>query len=194
MGSERLLNKNFRDFYGEPLYLRALKQALILPFVSKIVLTSDAPEHTLDIPSGIIFNARPSHLSQRDTSSSDVAGYIWEKHGSGNDGLLWLQPTSPLRTANNISHAFKKWNGTGSLVSCCKGDGLHERFDQGGYLNTVGIGEKVSLNGAIFLTDPSTLNHSDWSEGAQAFYMDESESVDIDTQSDWDKAIELFEA
>ncbi|NQY10969.1 MAG: hypothetical protein HRT71_15850 [Flavobacteriales bacterium] len=193
-GSQRLPNKNFINFHGLPLYARAINQALALPFVSKVVLTTDAESDSLEIPSQVILDARPPHLAKNETLSNAVAIDVWEKHGNNCDGMIWLQPTSPLRTIQHFTDAFEQWDKTGSLVGCTAGNGNHERNVLNGILNKSGSGETVNLNGAIFFTDPDTLYKEDWSDGAQAFYMEKTASVDIDTQDDWDLALELFEA
>jgi len=192
-GSRRLPNKNFDKFLGKPLYLRALSQALSLPSVSKVLFSTDACVGELVIPEGVVIDPRPEHLTQHDSSSQELACYLWRKYATTHTGLLWLQPTSPLRSRKHIMEAIKLWSGEGSVASCCVGSGGHTRVLYEGMLSEQGEGNKVNLNGAIYILDPMRVLRHDWVIGAKAYIMPENKSVDIDTAADWSRACELME-
>ena len=109
-GSKRIKNKNFKPFLNDPFYILALKQALSLFFVSKVVLSTDAQIDKSQIISGVTLDNRPSNLAQDDSSSGDLACYLWKKYSDNCDGIIWLQPTSPLRRIEIINEAYKVWD------------------------------------------------------------------------------------
>jgi CMP-N,N'-diacetyllegionaminic acid synthase len=100
------------------------------------------------------------------------------------DAYMILQPTSPLRTVNDINKAielFQKSN-TSSLYS--------------GYRMGVKTKNKVydkhtsekhfQRNGAIFITKRELIEQGKlWDENVMEFEMPFSRSIDIDTMDDW---------
>jgi CMP-N-acetylneuraminic acid synthetase len=193
-GSKRLPDKNFKEFLGRPLYLRALDQALALDDVSSVIFSSDIDAEKLELPEAVIHDQRPAELSGDEASSQALARYLYDKYGKGESGILWLQPCTPLRRLRHIQEARAKWAGRGLLVSCAPAAGKHLRFlDNDGLLQNKGPGLQVSLNGAIFFVESGQLIKDDWVTGAQGFLMQSDESVDIDLQEDWDRALKLME-
>lgn len=151
-----------------------METALELPFVGRVVLSTDYPKDGLDMPHRVTYDYRPSRLAQDNTSSQELACYLWDKFGEGMDGLLWLQPTSPFRTVEDVKKAFDFWKGEGRVVS----GGMNDKHDV------------TSLpNGAIYIIPPDEIELKDWTKDAKILFMPEKRSLDIDTPEDWNKAI-----
>lgn len=196
-GSRRLPGKNFTPFSGLSLTVRAARQALALPFVSRVVVSSDAPPPP-DLPPGVQFHVRPLELAQDHTSSQALARHLWARYGHGRRGLLWLQPTSPLRTHEDILAAHALWAGKTRVVSASPGAGKVERHVRRGFFLAPDVTPEpgdtlVHLNGAVYILDPPSVGLEDWVSGARVHLMPPERSVDIDTQEDWDEAIRLVE-
>ncbi|MGE4159667.1 MAG: hypothetical protein AB7F75_11300 [Planctomycetota bacterium] len=194
-GSKRLPGKNFRPFLGASLVARAALQALALNFVSRVVVSSDTREG-VDIPPQAEFIMRSAELARDDTSSQELARHLWGVCGKGRRGLLWLQPTSPLRSLQDLQAAHTLWGGEGRVVSATPGAGRHARLVRAGKFLETGVPRcdgdlEVNLNGAIYILDPESLQAEDWVGGARAYLMPPERSVDIDTQEDWDEAIRM---
>ena len=107
--SRRLPNKNFRDFAGRPLYLWSVLQAVSCPVISDVVVSTDRTGIKGEIQSaGAIYIQRPPMLAQHDTPTADaVLHAVWEynrKTKKTPEVIVLLQPTSPIRSADFISH------------------------------------------------------------------------------------------
>lgn len=197
-GSKRLPGKNFKSFNGVSLVTRAAVQALVLKersLVSRVVISSDS-EHPCDVPAGAEFRLRIAELARDETTSQELARHLWGAYGQGCRGLLWLQPTSPLRSLQDLQAAYALWGGSGRVVSACPGPGRHQRVVREGRFLESAVpiregDELVNLNGAIYILDPVSLSCEDWVGGARVCLMPPERSVDIDTQEDWDEAIRM---
>lgn len=106
-GSKGLPRKNIRDLAGKPLISWTIKAGHESEYLDRLILSSDdeeimaiAEEYGCEVPF-----QRPSELAEDDTPSVDALlhalGQV-EPH----DYVVQLQPTSPLRTADDIDAAI----------------------------------------------------------------------------------------
>jgi len=102
-GSKGIPGKNFKDFCGIPLWQWTYSAAVESGVFDQIILSTDEKSyfHIIDI-----LDERPDHLCDDKASLDDVLVYYAQKHP---DIDVWclLQPTSPLRTAEDITGAFE---------------------------------------------------------------------------------------
>lgn len=103
-GSKRMPGKNVAPFAGRPLIQWTAAAAAASRFVDRVVVSSDCPEA---ISAAVAAGAeapfvRPSALAQDDTGSADVVAHALEAMDRPFDIVVLLQPTSPLRTAEDI--------------------------------------------------------------------------------------------
>ncbi len=102
-GSRGLPGKNLRLLAGRPLYRHAVDQALALGV--RCILTTDAAElHPVTLP-GLTVLPRPADLARDDTPMDPVIAHALESH-PGPARVVLLQPTSPLRTLDDIRAAI----------------------------------------------------------------------------------------
>lgn len=103
-----LPNKNLKYLDGKPLWKRAMLQALRT--CDNTILSSDIKSiSTQDLSKGHIFDFRPPELANDDSLMSDVILYLINKYSLEDNHLVLLQPTSPLRSDENIKNAIKKY-------------------------------------------------------------------------------------
>jgi len=210
--SQRLPNKNMTPLAGHPLVwwtIRAAKQSKI---ISRIVLTSD-DENILAFAQeeGVDTIKRPKKLCQPATSSESVIHHtlmhMQKKEGYNPEIFVLLQPTSPLRTGQDIDKALKYFfkRQCTALVSGYpfKKDPKKEfMIDDNEYLNfymeAPFLNNKVPRffkpNGAIYINNTSIFmeNKSIMTNQTIPFFMKKEKSIDIDYLEDLVKAEKIL--
>ena len=113
-GSKRLKNKNLRQIYkNKNLINSTILFSKKLKFLKKTILSSD-DQRIIRVckKEGILSpGLRPKSLSGDKTKSEVVAKYAvkwYEKKFGKVDGILLLQPTTPLKNAKMIDDGIKK--------------------------------------------------------------------------------------
>lgn len=107
-GSKGLPRKNVLDLCGKPMIAWTIEAALDSRHLDRVVLSSDDPEimqtaaaHGCDVP-----YRRPHRLATDNATTIDVALHAADLL-PGYDVLVILQPTSPLRTAEDIDGTLR---------------------------------------------------------------------------------------
>lgn len=150
-GSKRLPGKNFRLFRGKPLYLWSVEQAGASKYIDRTILSTD--------------DKRPPDLSSDTAKSEDVMRHHMAEYPS--DWVVLLQPTSPLRTTEDI-------------------DACIERAQLGHGCISTYMGK---TNGAVYVATSEWLSEHDFSHlGLLKYEMPEERSADIDTEEDFLRA------
>lgn len=112
-GSKGVPRKNLAEVGGLSLVARAARVALSLPWLDRAVLTTDDPEiaeegrrHGLEVPF-----MRPAELAGDRAAAAPAWRHAWlasEAHfGVRYDCSVWLQPTSPFRTAEDVERTLR---------------------------------------------------------------------------------------
>lgn len=217
-GSKRVPNKNIRIMSGKPLLAWTIEAALECESQLHSLILSTDDEKIAAI--GRKYGAsvpflRPQHLAQ-DTSTSlavlqHATAFIEARDGIRMDWIMTLQPTSPLRTAEDIrtSIASADQRHCDSVVAVTE-MAVHpiyaKSIDEHGYLKSLVLDEPEGLrrqdvssyayqrNGAIYLTHRDILmNGSIFGARIRAYIMPAERSVDIDTELDFQFAQFLLE-
>jgi N-acylneuraminate cytidylyltransferase len=112
MGSKRLKNKNIKEFFGKPIFLYTLEHASTCGIFDEIFVSTESElvakmcaDHGYDIPF-----MRPAELAQDTTKLVEVCAHALKEYEKRNQTfknfcLLWA--TAPMRTAEDIVHAYK---------------------------------------------------------------------------------------
>ncbi len=207
-GSKGIPHKNIRPLAGKPLIAWTIQAAEQSRMLSRTIVSTDDPE-IADVArqwGAEVPFMRPPELSQDDSPHRGVVLHALEwlesETASPPDYLMLLQPTSPLRTAEDIDGAIAlaKEKDADSVISVCptphhpylskaiSPDGhlldFIERPD--GYLPRQTLPPAYALNGAIYMVRRSVLlERDDWyTERTFAYVMPPERSFDIDTP--WD--------
>ncbi len=111
-GSKRVPQKNFRPFAGTTLTDLAIQQALQSTLLDEIVVNSDANE-VLNIAAkyeGLTILRRPDELATDESPAIDYMLHtleFFEAQNSFFDLVVIIQPSSPLRTGNDIDATIR---------------------------------------------------------------------------------------
>ena len=205
-GSKGLKDKNIKLLGGKPLLAYTIQAALDSEVFDEVMVSTDseryaeiAREYGANVP------FLRSEATAGDTASSwdtvkEVLGK-YQESGRWFDSVCLLQPTSPLRTSEDIKEAntlFEKasvavisvcevehsplWCNTlpddGSLEDFIKKENNKQRQSSGKYYR---------LNGAIYFVRTDAL-HEDcflYREGSYAYVMAQEKSIDIDSELDF---------
>ena len=166
-GSKRFPGKNRAYFRGKPLFewtvIEALKAKL-----DQLTLTTDDPEileMALHIK-GLNVIPRPAHLATDEATSEDILRWCLHVFDFSNfSHVVLLQPTSPLRLAQDIDDCIAISIGSGlPVVSYCEG----------------------KKNGAVYVAPSDWLQDHDFTAPHVAYLMPKERSLDIDYPKDID--------
>ena len=134
-GSKGLAKKNIIDFLGKPLLVWSIEAARKSKYVDKLIVSTDSTDIAIvgEKNGAEIPFIRPSYLSEDNSTSIDVIyhaiEFMREKLGENFDFVVLLEPTSPLRTSEDLDLAFEKLVGSPnarSLVSVGESDSQHK--------------------------------------------------------------------
>ena len=200
----RIRNKNMQKIGRWQMIYYSIKQALASQHVDRVIVNTDSAaiarfsrKHGAMIP--FLRNAR---LAQSQTTSSEVVLDTIKRYEAQRityDIIVWLQPTSPLRTAEDIDLALEllvreKADSVVSVRAPAENTGFFKRVQSNGIVvesspfrplrpSASGI---YKLNGAIFIARWNEMKKQKTLIGKNciAFPMPEERSVDIDTPFD----------
>lgn len=208
-GSRGLKNKNILPLAGKPLMAYSIEAAVESGMFDVVFVSTDSEEYA-DIArqyGAEVPLLRPAEISgdlATSWSAVDHALEYYTAQGCEVDCLMLLQPTSPLRTAQDIINAFelKKAKNANAVVSVCKPDhspqwtlplpedmnmrAYHENFSN--MVARQSLKQSYyRLNGAIYLTDTVHYLQSEdiYQSGCYAYEMPAERSFDVDTIIDF---------
>ena len=110
-GSKGIPRKNIKELNGKPLIAYTIESAKDSNYLTRCIVSTDDEEllkstkqHSADVPF-----IRPAELAQDKSTSMEVVQHAlkWLKENNGEeyDYLMILQPTSPLRTSEDIDES-----------------------------------------------------------------------------------------
>lgn len=217
-GSKGIPGKNIAPCAGKPLIAWTCEAALASRWLDRVVVSTDceqiaavARQFGVEVPF-----LRPAHLAADDTPSLPVMEHAldWAEAAQEKvEGIVLLQPTSPLRRADHIDGAIELFRRAGgeTVVSVVEvphrfhprsvlrihDDRLHPYLADG---DTVTRRQELSpvfaRNGpAVLIVLPRTLRSGRlYGDGAVPYSMKAEESVDIDSPLDMQFAEFLLQA
>jgi CMP-N,N'-diacetyllegionaminic acid synthase len=207
-GSKGVPRKNLRTVGGKPLVVYTIEAAIGSVFIDRVYVSSD-DEDILKIAR--LMNVEPLKRSEDaacDTSLANMVVYDFIKQLPRSEVvddpvIIYLQPTSPLRTSSNIDSAFCEMD-INNVFQCVSVMELKKTpykafiLSNEGLLKSLFDEELTSSNrqtlptayypnGAmyIFLLSEFIKNGNFPSNGSLPFIMTEYESIDIDTEDDF---------
>lgn len=206
-GSKRLPQKNIKLLNGLPLIAHTFEAIKNSKYISATIATSDCPE-VLKISTQYAKTHpvnRPQELTTDTASTVDVVLHAvdYAKQLGTFDIVCLLQPTSPLRTTQDIDNAIalyieKQAKGVVSMTKCEHSPLWATPLDTPNNFKSFIKGltnarsqdlkEFYQLNGAIYLMDHSTLIDTKkifLEDDYYPFIMTPENSVDIDTLLDF---------
>lgn len=207
-GSKGIPRKNIKPLAGTPLIHYSIAVARALADDNHIIVTTDdeeiaqvARETGLPVP-----YMRPAHLAT-DTAGSrevilDAMDYA-DAMGIEYDNVVLLQPTSPLRTAEDVENALKLYSSQVDMVvsvveananpyyNCFETDAttgyLHVSKGDGNITRRQDAPRVWEYNGAVYVINPQSLRAMTMGEFTRKVpcEMPRERSIDLDTPMDW---------
>lgn len=206
-GSKGLKDKNIKDLCGKPLMAYSIEAACRSSQFDEVMVSTDSEEYAevarkygADVP------FLRSEMTASDTASSwDMVEEVlqgYERMGREFDTFCLLQPTSPMRTIEDILAAYKLYQSkcAGAVVSLCELEhplswcgALGEDGSLNGFIRREqGKQRQVQkkyyrLNGAIYIVSVLEFRKDPflYRENTYAYIMPRDRSVDIDTEFDF---------
>ena len=205
-GSKGIPRKNIRLLAGTPLIAYSIEAALKSKYIEKVVVSTEDEEIAeISRRYGAEVIERPKELARDDSPSMDVVFHVLDDLKLKNynpDIVVLLQPTSPLRRAEDVDNAIKLFlnSDCGSVVSVCEME--HPPYwsfvIEEGYLKSLfderylrmrrqDLAKAYIPNGAIFISRVQTLyKYKEFYCNYNIPYiMPIERSVDIDNELDF---------
>lgn len=214
-GSKGIAKKNLAQLLGKPLIEYAISAALGAELVDEVWVSSDDEEIlSISINLGVNVHKRPMEYATDEASPTSVVEnfieYISAVTPLKNFVLVYLQPTSPLRTSSHIDACLQLLDASEadsvlSVTVLDKSPYKSFKLNEKGQLNSL-FDEHLTNsrrqdlptcyypNGAIYVfRNKKFMEHKGFpSNGGLPYVMHTSESLDIDNIKDLIKAEKLL--
>lgn len=206
-GSKGIPGKNIRPLGGKPLLLYTVDLARELFPDSHIILSTDSEEialtaRTAGLP---VPYMRPPELATDSVPTRDALLHVmdWaDARGIPYDKVCLLQPTSPLRTADDITRCLSLYTSDIDMVTTVKPAATNPYYncyetDADGFLHiSKGDGCIVrrqeapkawEFSGSVYVINPASLRACEMGRMKRRVPVEvpSERSVDLDTPLDW---------
>ena len=205
-GSKGLPGKNIKELNGDPLIAYTIKAAISCEEISRIIVSTDCSEIArvaISYGAEVPF-LRPKELSTDESIAIDAYIYtlkrLEETESISFSDVIILQPTSPLRSTDNIKEAIRLYwsKSCKSLISMVESNHpprwlldldknmkiLSTRLNS--FKNRQEEPKKFIPNGAIFIVKKDLLMERKlYAIDSYAYVMSRRNSIDIDDMVDF---------
>lgn len=165
-GSKRCPRKNLKPFRGTPLICWALEEGKKSKYIDILVVSTEDQDikSLTELWGGKVID-RPTALAADDSSSEDVIRHALTVFAL--DWVVLLQPTSPLRTVEDID---------GCIERAQMGDGCYT-FNK----------STDRMNGAVYVCKAEWIGKHvfGWKPALMRYPMDAEKSLDINEEEDF---------
>ena len=206
-GSKRLPNKNILNLNGKPLIAYSIEAALQSKYINNVVVSSDSND-ILNIAKSFKAQTikRPDYLATDTAKSFDAIKHTIENMPQY-DYIVLLQPTSPLRDANNIDQAINllEQKNADAIISVSAmehsplwANTLDDNLSMKNFLKDEVLNKRSQdletyyrLNGAIYIAKTDKLLEEETfflKDNIFAYIMSRENSIDIDEDIDFQLA------
>ncbi len=206
-GSKGLKDKNIKLLNGKPLLAYTIEAALKSKCFDTVMVSTDSKKYAkiaMEYGAEVPF-LRSQETSKDSASPWEVVKEVLENYralGKEYDTFTLLQPTSPLRTAQDIRNAYKelKEKNANAVVSMCELEcsmhlvnTLPKSLSMKGFISDEQYNKRrqeiqpyYRFNGAIYISKVKTfMKHMNiYNDKCYAYIRDRSRSYDIDDKND----------
>ncbi|MBX3625485.1 MAG: acylneuraminate cytidylyltransferase family protein [Rhizobacter sp.] len=206
-GSVGVPRKNIRPLLGKPLIAHTIEQALGLPQIDAVYVSTDdaeiaevARQHGARVPF-----LRPAELATSTAPKIPVIEHLchWVESNDGTfDRLVDLDPTSPLRTLDDITTCLSLLDDeTDAVITAFESEknpyfnmverkpdgsiGLVKSDAGGGVVARQLAPHVYSMNASIYVWHRHTLTKGLWNGRLKLHEMPRERSIDIDSSLDF---------
>lgn len=206
-GSKGLIEKNIKKFNGVPLVGLAVLDCINAKNIDEVYITTDNKKiEEIAISYGAkSLGLRPTHLASDDSLANDTYRYmidlISSKKNKTISEILIAQPTSPLRTSEDIDNSVnlyfdKQADSVISFTIQPNPISWYKEIDSNNRIISTNINCSFSNrqdepllyvpNGAVYVLSKNIIFSNSWySNKTYAYLMPRERSIDIDTLSDF---------
>ena len=205
--SERVPDKNIKNFCGKPLYHAVLSTLLQSEYIDKVIINTDSDIIKEDVPKNferVVIIDRPREIQGDFVSMNDIIAYDL-KQTSG-EHFLQTHSTNPLLQSSAIDLAiesyFKNLNEFDSLFSVTRlqtrlywKDGSPVNHNPNELIRTQDLPPVYEENSNFYIFSKKSFADAGWSRiglKPQMFEISKLEAVDIDEPEDWEIAEALY--
>lgn len=202
-GSKGIKDKNIISINGKPLVAYSIEEGLKSKYVDMVLVSTDSEEiariskeYGAEVPF-----LRPSEIAQDTSPTVEAINHALEVVNAERQfhSLILLQPTSPLRTCEDIDKAIELYfetncegvvsvrevNETPILMRYINGEGkLKNVVEYDKSIRRQDLPKYYILNGSIYISKISEENTADVNKLAIPFIMSKEKSIDIDELAD----------
>ncbi|SFZ78880.1 acylneuraminate cytidylyltransferase family protein [Chitinimonas taiwanensis] len=211
-GSVGVPRKNILPVAGRPLIAHSIEQALSLPEIDAVYVSTDCPEIALvaqQYGARVPF-LRPSELATSSAAKIPVIQHLcdWiDTHDGPFDRIVDLDPTSPLRLTEDIVACLNLLESDVDAVITAFESEKNPYFNmverkadghiglvceqQGGVVARQLAPQVYSMNASIYVWHRHTLSKGLWSGSLRLHTMPRERSIDIDSPLDL-KIVEML--
>lgn len=212
--SKGIKNKNIKEIAGKPLIAWSIQEALKSKHIDEILVSTNSQKIakiSADYGAKVPY-LRPEELALDHVGNepvvNDILKKIAEHRGIFPEYVIYLPPTSPLRTSNDIDEAIelilnrKEFDSLVSVSPCTEHPYWTKSLDPALYIEDFiflppsekklyfrrqNLPKAFSLNGAIFLSKAQEIYKSGsfYSGSVGGFVMSKERSVDINDEFDF---------
>lgn len=210
-GSKGIPHKNIVNLAGKPLLAHSIHAANAAQVFDAIYVSSDDAQilAIAEQEGAATIRRNPAFAQDQSPTDPTIQEFIEKQFLAADDVIVLLQPTSPLRTAENIIAALELYylrNDCNALVSVCAADNkyLYAYLGADPYLEPAmpeyaKIARRQDLpniylpNGAIYIFSVANFMRKQSIPDSRviAYVMNKIESLDIDEPADFAQA-ELY--
>lgn len=208
-GSKGLPDKNILDLNGHPLMYYTIKAALKSGCFDTVMVSTDSEKYA-DIAKSCgaeVPFLRSEELSSDTAGSWDVVREVLTQYkvmGNSFDYVALMQPTSPLRNAEDIKNAFKMLSrdNVHTVVSVTEVEhpvqwcftmpesGSMKKYAESPYnqMRRQDLETHYRENGAIYIVNASKILNRDYNyygDNCYGYVMPRERSIDIDNNMDF---------
>lgn len=205
-----LVNKNTIEFLGTSLLELAISEAKKCSLIMEIVVSSDSDDYLkIATNEGVSAHKRPDWASTNSSTAQNVLDSLGDRL-SEFDGIVYLQPTSPMRKRKHIEDCLEMFLASPkcSVVSVTTLRQYPEKIlellfsgdlknipsqSNNPFGNRPPQDSRVYPNGAIYVIPKNLSNRFSFSfEPRVAYMMSGMDSIDIDFEEDFQLVKAIF--
>ena len=201
-GSQRVKNKNFRPFNKKNLLIYKIEKLKNVKYIDEIIVNTDS-EQAIKIAKDqkVSFWKRESYFASSSCTNSEFWGHIADTTDS--EHIMFTNCTSPiikLETYNTIIEKYQKMNNLNDSINTVTKeknflylDNKPLNFDPKKAPNSQNLPNISRLNFAVNIISKKIMSKkkSIIGDNPEFFYLDQIESIDIDTIHDFEFAEHL---
>ena len=202
-GSKRVENKNIRNFCGSSLLEIKVRQALGCELLDEVIVSSDSDDM---LEASRILGASVHKREERYCADDSPMNEVYERLAklAKNDHIVYLHVTSPLLSSDSLHNSIETYRNLGpeydSLATVEKlnkyiwFDGSPINYDPSNHPRSQDLPRYYALNFAVNIIEKKQMIKRKNIVGNHfyPFFLNDLESVDIDTQHDFDVATFLY--